>query len=116
MEAGNKVFEPREKKGAGGKSLVGLWATRAEQQEVKKMAIAGGHSSVADYFRCLIREDRARCMQDPVPRGGFRIEVSTPFGVLKPQTVAASDLVDALASAGAIPLEQWFPEDEPDGS
>lgn len=104
------MFEPREKKGAGGKSLVGLWATTAEQQEVKRMARAGGHSSVADYFRCLIREDMNRCLNADVPRGQYLIEITTAYGQLSPQVVAASDLGDALSSAMEIPEEQWFDE------
>lgn len=105
------MFEPRERKGTGGKSLVGLWATQVEQAEVKRMARAGGHSSVADYFRCLIREDMRRCQQSDIPRGSFRVEVATAYGTLAPQVVQASDLGDALASAAAIPEEQWFSSD-----
>ena len=105
------MFEQREKKGAGGKSLVGLWATKAEQEEVKRMARAGGHSSVADYFRCLIRQDMQRCRDADVPRGTYRVEVATSYGTLAPQTVAASGLTDALASAAQIPEERWFSTD-----
>ena len=57
------LFEPRrpkEAKGRGGKALVGVWATQDEQQLVKALASDRGYTSVADYFRSLIREDLDR--------------------------------------------------------
>lgn len=57
------LFEPRrprEPKGKGGKSIVGIWATQEEQAVVKQLAAERGHATVADYFRSLIRDDIAR--------------------------------------------------------
>jgi hypothetical protein len=54
------LFEPRrprEPKGRGGKSIVGIWATQDEQAMVKALSAARGHATVADYFRALIRDD-----------------------------------------------------------
>jgi hypothetical protein len=37
-----------------------VWATQDEQQLVKALASDRGYTSVADYFRSLIREDLDR--------------------------------------------------------
>lgn len=54
------LFEPRranERKGRGGQTHIGFWATQAEQETVRALANERGYSAVADYFRALIRDD-----------------------------------------------------------
>lgn len=66
---------------------------------------------------------RAACLTDvPEPPqddmikpNEFRVTVETTWGALRPQTVSADNLVDALTAAIAIPFPDWFdPEHDED--
>lgn len=106
------IFErKRETKANGGKTLVGLWATSAEKEEIRKLAAAAGCDHVSDYFRLILANDRACQSRGRVPNGTFEITVATTYGELEPQRVAASDLRNALVMASALPVELWFPEE-----
>jgi hypothetical protein len=106
------IFErKRETKANGGKTLVGLWATSAEKEEIRKLAYAAGCDHVSDYFRLILANDRACKARGVVPPGVFEIQVTTAVGDLEPQRVAANDLRNALVQASALPIELWFPEE-----
>ena len=54
------MFETRQSRRSGGKSLVGFWATSAERAKVRELANAAGFDTVADYLRHLLADDMKR--------------------------------------------------------
>lgn len=54
------MFKPRrpaEPKGRGGKTMVGIWATREEHAVIRRLAQDRGHRYTSDYLRQLIHDD-----------------------------------------------------------